>query len=404
MWLQVLAVPHVRKLYRFTTVVALLSLVLAPRMAAFRWLARRNVGQLCMGVGVRRRLDGWLSRFHVMQWGGLLGFSICVVLGMRLLQVPAATLIGCLVAAVFFSLRGWRVSIPPLLFIGAQGVIGCMIARSIVPGVLPEIVAFWPVLAVSVVTVIAASVFLGVLMAKGKTLPGSTAIWGLLPGGATPLILMADANGADARLVAMMQYSRIVMVALVAAVVSKVWAGPLAPTPEFEWFPHIAWSSLVWIAAVVAVGSVGASRYRIPAGALLLPMALGATVNNTGLADLVIPPWLLAVSFAVVGWNVGLRFTPAVVRHCLKALPMVVVAVALLLGLCGGLAAVLTRVAGVDPLTAYLATSPGGVDSIAIIAASAPVDMPFIVALQTLRFFLVIMVGPWVAKWVSTRF
>ncbi len=60
----------------------------------------------------------------------------------------------------------------------------------------------------------------------------------------------------------------------------------------------------------------------------------------------------------------------------------------------GGLAWLLTEFAGIDPLTAYLATSPGGMDSVAIIAASSKVDVSFVIALQTVRFVFVLILGP----------
>jgi len=59
------------------------------------------------------------------------------------------------------------------------------------------------------------------------------------------------------------------------------------------------------------------------------------------------------------------------------------------------------RIVGVDPLTAYLATSPGGVDSAAIIAASTKVDMPFVMAMQTVRFLLILAVGPPLSRFVA---
>ncbi len=40
----------------------------------------------------------------------------------------------------------------------------------------------------------------------------------------------------------------------------------------------------------------------------------------------------------------------------------------LLMGFCGAIAWLLSHELGIDPLTAYLATSPGGLDSVAIIA------------------------------------
>jgi uncharacterized membrane protein AbrB (regulator of aidB expression) len=42
----------------------------------------------------------------------------------------------------------------------------------------------------------------------------------------------------------------------------------------------------------------------------------------------------------------------------------------------GALAVLLHRVFGTDPLTAYLATTPGGADSVAIIAAAGPAGAP----------------------------
>ena len=57
----------------------------------------------------------------------------------------------------------------------------------------------------------------------------------------------------------------------------------------------------------------------------------------------------------------------------------------------------------VDPLTAYLATSPGGLDSVAIIAASTNVDLSFILVLQATRFFMVLALGPPLARLIARR-
>jgi Putative ammonia monooxygenase len=57
----------------------------------------------------------------------------------------------------------------------------------------------------------------------------------------------------------------------------------------------------------------------------------------------------------------------------------------------------------VDFLTAYLATSPGGADSVAIIAASSNVDMSFVMAMQTMRFFMVLFTGPAMARFIANR-
>jgi uncharacterized membrane protein AbrB (regulator of aidB expression) len=58
-------------------------------------------------------------------------------------------------------------------------------------------------------------------------------------------------------------------------------------------------------------------------------------------------------------------------------------------------------VLSIDPLTAYLATSPGGVDSVAIIAASTKVDVSFVMGLQTIRLLFVLLVGPFLSRFVA---
>ena len=70
---------------------------------------------------------------------------------------------------------------------------------------------------------------------------------------------------------------------------------------------------------------------------------------------------------------------------------------------CGLLAWLLVRESGIDPLTAYLATSPGGADSVAIIAASSKVDVPFVMAQQTVRFIFVLLIGPPLSRWIGGK-
>jgi uncharacterized membrane protein AbrB (regulator of aidB expression) len=57
-----------------------------------------------------------------------------------------------------------------------------------------------------------------------------------------------------------------------------------------------------------------------------------------------------------------------------------------------------TQVLPLDFMTAYLATSPGGLDTVAIIAAGTRADMSFIMAMQTLRLFTILLTGPMIAR------
>ena len=109
------------------------------------------------------------------------------------------------------------------------------------------------------------------------------------------------------------------------------------------------------------------------------------------------------VRWSLIGWSIGLRFTQSLLVHVARAFPRVLTCMVVLILLCGALAALLVLTAGVDPLTAYLATSPGGMDSVAIIAASSKVDVSFVMALQTVRLAIVLIVGPPLARFISQR-
>jgi hypothetical protein len=118
------------------------------------------------------------------------------------------------------------------------------------------------------------------------------------------------------------------------------------------------------------------------------------------------PPLLLALSYALIGCGIGLRFTPEVLRHAARVLPMVLASVLTLVAVNAGVAVLLVWLADLDPLTAFLATSPGGADSVAIIAASSAtssLDAPFVMAMQILRFLVVVSTGPALARWLSAR-
>ena len=105
------------------------------------------------------------------------------------------------------------------------------------------------------------------------------------------------------------------------------------------------------------------------------PAALvGRLLSASHLLAITLPPWLLAICYALVGWSIGLRFTRGIVLHAAKQLPKIFASIFTLIAMCGGLGFALHEAAGTDPLTAYLATSPGGADAVAIIAASSPVE------------------------------
>lgn len=335
------------------------------------------------------------------RWAVLLAAS---ALGAGLLQwarLPAALMLGPLAVAVLVQTAGGAVKVPRAFLAVAQAVIGCLVARSITPAILGGFASHWPVFGGVVALSIAASAAIGWTMSRLRIVPGTTAVWGMLPGAATIMMVMAEAYGADFRLVAFMQYLRIVLVAAAASVVALLFVHGGGSRFAGGYFPPIHLLAFAETVGVAVLGGGLGLASRIPAGVLLGPLALGAALNIAGWVTIELPPVVLIASYAVIGWNTGLRFTRDVLAAAARALPQTLGATALLMAFCGVLAWLLVVLLHVDPLTAYLATSPGGVDAAAIIAASTKVDTPFVMALQTLRVIVVLAIGPQVARWVA---
>ncbi|VEB97989.1 Putative ammonia monooxygenase [Cedecea lapagei] len=334
-----------------------------------------------------------------IQWGMLIAASILCGGVLNWLAIPAALLLGPMIAGIVISLNGARIQPHGTLFLIAQGIIGCMIASKMPFSLASTFSSHWLLFIVCVFSVIFICMLLGWIMTRMRILPGTTALWGLSPGAATAMTLMAEANGADAQLVAAMQYLRVIMVAGIASALMTV-SGEHVPATSaaVDLFDHGSYVALAETAGLIAFGCIAAKVLRLPAGALLITLVAGVVLSQNRWMDIALPQWVLVLAYTIVGWRIGLKFTRPLLRHAAHVLPRIAVSIAILIALCGVMAAILVMVTDIDPLTAYLAMSPGGADSVAIIAASSKhIDIAFVMSMQMTRFIILVAFGPVIA-------
>ena len=337
-------------------------------------------------------------------WGLLVLTSVALCAALSALHLPAGTLMGCMLAGMVLSTRGVRLSVSPKLFVLGQGVLGCMIARSLQIPVLLKVASDWPIFLSISVCIMGASAALGWLLMRSKILPGTTAIWGLAPGAASAMVLMAEDYGADVRLVAFMQYLRVAMVTAVASLVAHFWVHASATNlPPTDWNLFVSPLNFGATLLIALAGATAARMLKITGGALLLPMVTGIATQYLGVVNLELPHWLLLGAYALIGWSIGLRFSRSILSHAWRVLPTVLGAILALISIAALLGVALCVAGHFDPLTAYLATSPGGADSVAVIAATSAVDAGFVMAMQMVRFVMVLALGPPLSRFVALR-
>ncbi len=341
---------------------------------------------------------------RLWQWLVLAALSAALAALLAWFGLPAAFLLGPMLAAIAAGIGGARIRVSRWAFASAQTVIGTLVAHAITASILSSLLESWLVMLLVVSATVVAGAVVGWCMVKYGDLPGTTAAWGCSPGGAGPMIAMAADHGADFRLVAFMQYLRVVVVVLTASVVSRILVGeshPVAADHAAGLLAPVALLPFAGTVAVAAAAGLAGWFLRMPAGTLLVPMLIGAALNATGILPVTLPTWVPAIAYVVLGWYVGLGFTRDILAYVLHALPRVLLATAMLIALCGVSAWLLTWLNGIDPETAYLATTPGGLDSVTVIALGSGADTPFVMALQTLRLFVVMLTGPAIAKLLS---
>jgi membrane AbrB-like protein len=344
-----------------------------------------------------------------MRWRQVLDGALVVAAGLGgalvldLLGLPSPALFGGLVAGLVRALAvPAPAAVPERASTVAFAVVGVTIGALVDLDTLRQVASEW--LAVLLVTVgtLALSIVAGLLLRLQGGISPMTGAFSMIAGGATGITAMARELGADARMVAVLQYLRVVLIVslmpVTATVVYGATSGAGGPVPA----AGAGWPAGLLFTVGCAVAGVLVGRLlHVPVAALLGPMLVAAAVDLSGLGQGAgVPAPVEAAAFLVIGLGVGLSFTRAGLRTIGRALPLaLVIIVALIVG-CAGLGMVLAEVTGASALDAYLATTPGGLSAVLATASDSGADVTFVVAVQVARLLVMVLSAPLIARWL----
>jgi membrane AbrB-like protein len=317
--------------------------------------------------------------------------------------LPSAYLfVAMLVGLAFALLRPGRFEPPERAFRVGQVVTGVAIGTFVQSETLTGLGSRWiPVILVSAAT-LALTIAAGLVLARSAKIDRPTASLGMVAGGASGIVAMADDLGGDDRLVAFMQYARVLVITLLTPLLVPL-AFPGAHSADAAGAEPLLGTVEGWALTVGAslAGALIAVRIRLAAPMLLGPLLLAALLTLTGVTDGVeVPPLLREVGFALIGLYIGLGFDRDALRRIARLIVPVAVGIAALLVACFGLAWLLTITADVSLLDAYLATTPGGLYAVLPIAYGSGADTTFVLAVQGLRLLAMILAAPLVVRWL----
>jgi len=326
----------------------------------------------------------------------------------ELARLPAGALLGSMLVSIAAALTlATHAPVSRRGMLVAQSVLGGALCSSFSPEAWSALADNWAVSLAAVVGVVAVAQGVALVCARLGHLDPRTATLGLMPGGSSAMIALSDELGADARLVTLFQCMRLCVVILVAVAVGR-WAGdtPAVALAQAADLPGSPPPLVAWLttAAVSVVGSVLGLRFRLPAGSFLGPVLLGIPITAVGIPVGAWPPGVLALGLWALGVRVGSEFDASSAQELKRVAHLAVGASVAMVAGCLLLAWGWSAATGVDLLTTYFATSPGGADSVLAIALGTRATVSLILAVQVGRLLLIFLVAPaFLRRWSPAR-
>lgn len=327
------------------------------------------------------------------------------------IRIPAAWFVGPMVVTLFMAVKGSvDFKIPRFLWIGALAVIGTAISRSFDIHIISAAKQHWVAILIVVIFVLTMSIISGWLLVTFFNFDPVTAYFGVLPGGATSMVALTDEFGGDTRLVAIMQYSRLIVVIFLATVIAYI-AQMLDPSstssvthPLIPQHNNIHITDYLLTITLTALGGMIGYWSKIPAGIMLIPLAIGLSAKAFNLFTPSLPPGILEICYIFMGIQVGLRYTRKSVIQVIKALPVIMGFIFILMLICAGIGFLFSIFTQFDLLTSYLATTPGGINSVVIAALETGSNTTVVMTIQMVRLLLIISLGPFCIRFILGQY
>lgn len=310
------------------------------------------------------------------------------------LRMPLAWMIGAMVFVTVAAASGAPVLMSFRLRAVMIAVLGVMLGSAFTPDIVDHM-ARWSSSIVALFAYVAIST--GLCMLYYRRVAGYdtvTAYYAAAPGGLSEMIMMGGAMGGDERAISLSHGARILLIVLIVPFGFRLLQGyqpggaaglPAGSVPSGD---------LAILAACAVVGFFVARLLRLPAAALVGPMAMSAAVHLLGLTASRPPAEAIGIAQVVVGTGIGCRFAGISPARILKALGLAVGATLILLAVSAGFAVALAGVVDIPFPGVLLAFAPGGLAEMSLIALALGIDVAYVSTHHVVRIFIVVTLAP----------
>ena len=321
------------------------------------------------------------------------------------LETPIPWMIGPMVAVATVNLLGIRAFAVPYGRQMGQVILGSAIGVYFTPPVLIALGAnAFPIL----ITTLSAFAIGGVgalVMSKVSGVDGKSAFFASIPGGSMAMANLAEKYGATMPPVAVAHSLRVSILVIVipfGLTYGGIHIEPSTFRPEFTLNYSIL---LPWLAGGFVLGELS-ERLRFHNGCLLTPLFLGAILALNGVTLSEIPSWLTDFAQLMFGLILGERYERAFFAKHKLFIPFALVNAVFIILASVAVALSVSWAFDLPLATMIIATAPGGMAEMAIVAQALQMAIPTVMAFHLFRIIIVNMGTQYIyiaAMWVRSK-
>ncbi len=247
---------------------------------------------------------------------------------------------------------------------------------------------------VLVVSTALGSVLIGIagaiLLSRMANVQPSTAFFSAMPGGAAEMSTLAYRWGARQDYVAAAQVMRVVLVVLTipATLLALGTQGD-----QLLWAHHHASSipHAVSIMAAALAGGLLLTLIRFPNAWMLGPLLAVGMLSALSYSLAPVPVWMTDAAQLLIGITLGVRFGKEFVNGAPRFLIAVALTTVLAMLLSVAMAMIAAQFGSIPNTTLVLATAPGGIAEMSLVAASMHLAVPVVVVCHVSRLIALMM-------------
>jgi membrane AbrB-like protein len=310
--------------------------------------------------------------------------------------LPLAWMIGAMAATTAAAVAGAPIAMPRGLRSVMVALLGVMLSSGFAPDIL-ERMADWAVSLATLfayVAVAGAASMLYFQRFAGYDRP--TAFFSAMPGGLSEMILVGSELGGDGRIISLVHAARILLVVFSLPFAFQLLLGyePAARPAVGPALDAVSPADVAVLSACGIAGFFGARALRLPAAAVVGPMALSAALHLAGWTEAKPPAELVAVAQVVVGASIGCRFAGVALALIGRTVVLAAGSTVILVAVTLVFALALNGTTGLPIPALMLAFAPGGLAEMSLIALALSLDAAFVATHHVVRIFLIVVLAP----------